>query len=138
MIESLNSGVGEALKLLSVNGIKLDKIGDFAKEKGLDGNFADKLGNILKKYDKNSDNRLSFGELKDATGELKEKIGLGNAGLTVEQLNTFKNAAANKGIETTPILDGIISGFNSFDSNSNGKLSAKELRSAINSYKQLV
>lgn len=138
MIENIAANGGGLLKLIGGQGLKLDKIGDLAKAKGLDGEFAQKLGSMLKKFDKNNDNTLDLSEAKEALGSLKSKLGINGNGATVEQLQSFKSIAVKEGVTNTPMLDGIIAGFKSFDTDNNGKLSVKELKSAINTYKSIM
>jgi Ca2+-binding EF-hand superfamily protein len=138
MIENIAANGGGLLKLIGGQGLKIDKIGDLAKAKGLDGDFAQKLGSILKKFDKNNDSTLDLSEAKEALGSLKSKLGINGNGATVEQLQSFKDIATKEGVTNTPMLDGIIAGFKSFDADNNGKLSVKELKSAINTYKSVM
>lgn len=138
MIQNIIGNGNELLKMACGKGISLDKIGGLAKAKGLDGNFADKLGQMLKKYDKNNDGSINLAEAKESLGDLKQKLGMGGSGATLEQLEAFKNTAVKDGATSTQMLDGIIAGFKTFDSNGNNKLSTKELKSAINTYKSVM
>ncbi|MEI7475712.1 MAG: hypothetical protein WCK67_13140 [bacterium] len=138
LVQSICSGAGEVLKLMGGQGLDLSKVTGFAKSKGIDGSFTDKLGSILKKYDQNGDNCLNPTEAKKALQDLKGKLGIGNGGINLDGLKAFKETAEKEGITKTPILDTLISNFAAFDTNNNGKLSAGELKSALNTYKTVM